>query len=144
LRDVTPPRLTLERRVQASDLQKHVREEQGDSLGLLIVVAGHGAFVTAFRNRAEIVVAHVNRQSPKSAALALAQHPNSLGRCRHVLSLRSEHVRALRSVTVQRFGGFVVKYRGDGVLVYFGYRRAREDNAERAVRAGLEFASSMR
>jgi hypothetical protein len=35
-------------------LQKRVREEQGDSLGLLIVVAGHGAFVAAFGNRAEV------------------------------------------------------------------------------------------
>jgi class 3 adenylate cyclase len=38
---------------------------------------------------------------------------------------------------VQRFGGFVAKYMGDGVLVYFGYPRAHEDDAERAVRAGL-------
>ena len=37
-----------------------------------------------------------------------------------------------------RFGGFVAKYMGDGVLVYFGYPRAHEDDAERAVRAGLE------
>jgi class 3 adenylate cyclase len=37
--------------------------------------------------------------------------------------------------TVSRFGGFVAKYMGDGVLVYFGYPRAHEDDAERAVRA---------
>jgi hypothetical protein len=36
-------------------------------------------FVAAFRNRAEIVLAHLNGQSPKSAALALAQRPRSLG-----------------------------------------------------------------
>ena len=36
------------------------------------------------------------------------------------------------------FGGFVAKYMGDGVLVYFGYPQAHEDDAERAVRAGLE------
>jgi class 3 adenylate cyclase len=40
--------------------------------------------------------------------------------------------------TVGRFGGFVAKYMGDGVLVYFGYPQAHEDDAERAVRAGLE------
>jgi len=39
---------------------------------------------------------------------------------------------------VRRFGGFVAKYMGDGVLVYFGYPAALEDDAERAVRAGLE------
>jgi len=38
---------------------------------------------------------------------------------------------------VGRFGGFVAKYMGDGVLVYFGYPQAHEDDAERAVRAGL-------
>ena len=36
-----------------------------------------------------------------------------------------------------RFGGFVAKYMGDGVLAYFGYPQAHEDDAERAVRAGL-------
>jgi class 3 adenylate cyclase len=39
---------------------------------------------------------------------------------------------------VQRFGGFVAKYMGDGVLVYFGYPQAHEDAAERAVRAALD------
>src|SRR5258707_7783329 len=38
--------------------------------------------------------------------------------------------------TVGRLDGFVAKYMGDGVLVYFGYLRAHEDDAERAVRAG--------
>jgi hypothetical protein len=44
---------------------------------------------------------------------------------------------------VQRFGGFVAKYMGDGVLIYFGYPRAHEDDAERAVRAGLELISAV-
>src|SRR5215469_15628638 len=38
---------------------------------------------------------------------------------------------------VARFAGFVAKYMGDGVLVYFGYPEAHEDDAERAVRAGF-------
>jgi class 3 adenylate cyclase/predicted ATPase len=41
------------------------------------------------------------------------------------------------SETVAAFDGFVAKYMGDGVLVYFGYPRAHEDDAERAVQAGL-------
>ena len=45
--------------------------------------------------------------------------------------------------TVQRFGGFVAKYMGDGVLVYFGYPQAHEDDAERAVRAGLELIAEV-
>jgi class 3 adenylate cyclase/tetratricopeptide (TPR) repeat protein len=39
--------------------------------------------------------------------------------------------------TVARFDGFVAKYMGDGVLAYFGYPQAHEDDAERAVRTGL-------
>jgi len=39
--------------------------------------------------------------------------------------------------TVVRFTGFVAKYMGDGVLIFFGYPEAHEDDAERAVRAGL-------
>src|SRR5215471_2725322 len=38
---------------------------------------------------------------------------------------------------VERSGGFVAKYMGDGVLTYFGYPQAHEHDAERAVRAGL-------
>src|SRR5215472_4685644 len=39
--------------------------------------------------------------------------------------------------TIGRYDGFVAKYMGDGVLAYFGYPQAHEDDAERAVRAGL-------
>jgi class 3 adenylate cyclase len=45
--------------------------------------------------------------------------------------------------TVQRFGGFVAKFMGDGVLVYFGYPQAHEDDAERAVRAGLDLVQAV-
>jgi class 3 adenylate cyclase/predicted ATPase len=45
--------------------------------------------------------------------------------------------------TVGHFGGFVARYMGDGVLVFFGYPRAHEDDAERAVRAGLELVASV-
>ena len=45
--------------------------------------------------------------------------------------------------TVRRFGGFVSQYLGDGVLVYFGYPQAHEDDAERAVRAGLELVEAV-
>ena len=45
--------------------------------------------------------------------------------------------------TVGRFGGFVARYLGDGVKVYFGYPEAHEDDAERAVRAGLELTAAV-
>src|SRR5436189_6092082 len=45
--------------------------------------------------------------------------------------------RPIVAEVVAGFDGFVAKYMGDGVLVYFGYPRAHEDDAERAIRAGL-------
>jgi Adenylate and Guanylate cyclase catalytic domain/SAM domain (Sterile alpha motif) len=45
--------------------------------------------------------------------------------------------------TVRRFGGFVAKYMGDGVLVYFGYPEAHEDDAERAVRSALDLVAEV-
>src|SRR6516165_8617756 len=45
--------------------------------------------------------------------------------------------------TVSRFDGFVAKYMGDGVLVYFGYPQAHEDDAEQAVRAGLALVNAV-
>jgi predicted ATPase/class 3 adenylate cyclase len=45
--------------------------------------------------------------------------------------------------TIERYGGYVARYMGDGVLAYFGYPQAHEDDAERATRAGLELADSV-
>lgn len=45
---------------------------------------------------------------------------------------------------VSRYEGFVAKFMGDGVLCYFGWPRANEDDAERAVRAGLAIIDSVR
>jgi class 3 adenylate cyclase len=42
---------------------------------------------------------------------------------------------------VARYDGFLAKFMGDGVLVYFGFPRAHEEDAERAVRAGLDIAA---
>jgi class 3 adenylate cyclase len=42
------------------------------------------------------------------------------------------------------YDGFVAKFMGDGVLAYFGYPRAHEDDAERAVRAGLDIIAAVR
>jgi class 3 adenylate cyclase/predicted ATPase len=47
------------------------------------------------------------------------------------------------SGVVARYDGFVAKFMGDGVLAYFGYPRAHEDDAERAVRAGLEIEAAV-
>jgi len=44
---------------------------------------------------------------------------------------------------IERFGGYIAQYVGDGVLAYFGYPQAYEDNAERAVLAGLEVVDAV-
>jgi class 3 adenylate cyclase len=66
-----------------------------------------------------------------STALSARMDPEDL---REIISAYQKCVAG----TVQRFGGFVAKYMGDGALIYFGYPHAHEDDAERAVRAGLE------
>ena len=71
-----------------------------------------------------------------STALSARMDPEDL---REVISAYQKCV----AETVQRFGGFVAKYMGDGVLIYFGYPQAHEDDAERAVRAGLELMAAV-
>jgi class 3 adenylate cyclase/predicted ATPase len=44
---------------------------------------------------------------------------------------------------IKQYQGFIARYMGDGILVYFGYPQAHEDDAERAVRAGLAIVRSM-
>ena len=44
---------------------------------------------------------------------------------------------------IARYGGHIAYYLGDGLLVYFGYPRAHEDDAQRAVRAGLGIMEAM-
>jgi class 3 adenylate cyclase/predicted ATPase len=71
-----------------------------------------------------------------STALSARMDPEDL---REVISAYQKCV----AETVQRFAGFVAKYMGDGVLVYFGYPQAHEDDAERAVRAGWELIQAV-
>jgi class 3 adenylate cyclase/predicted ATPase len=71
-----------------------------------------------------------------STALSARMDPEDL---REVISAYQRCV----ADTVQRFGGFVAKYMGDGVLIYFGYPQAHEDDAEQAVRAGLDMVAAV-
>jgi class 3 adenylate cyclase len=71
-----------------------------------------------------------------STALSARMDPEDL---REVISAYQKCVAG----AVGRFGGFVAKYMGDGVLIYFGYPQAHEDDAERAVRAGLELVAAV-
>src|SRR4051794_30104527 len=45
--------------------------------------------------------------------------------------------------TIQQFNGFIARYVGDGVLIYFGWPEAHETDAARAVRAGLAVATAV-
>ncbi len=72
-----------------------------------------------------------------STALSATLDPEDLG---DVLRLYQEAVGSV----INRHGGFVSAYLGDGILVQFGYPHAGEDDPERAVRAGLEVANAVR
>jgi class 3 adenylate cyclase len=71
-----------------------------------------------------------------STALSARVDPEDL---REIISAYQKCV----AEVVRRFDGFVAKYMGDGVLVYFGYPQAHEDDAERAVLAGLEVVAAV-
>jgi len=72
-----------------------------------------------------------------STAMAARLDPEEL---REVIAAYHRCVAA----AVRRFDGLVAKYMGDGVLAYFGFPRAHEDDAERAVRTGLEIVEAIR
>lgn len=48
------------------------------------------------------------------------------------------------TAAIRRFNGFVAKYQGDGILAYFGYPQAHEDDVERAVRAALDVVTEVK
>src|SRR5262249_56864645 len=83
-----------------------------------------GAKDTAERRQVTVMFADL----VGSTALSACMDPEDL---REVISSYQTCV----ANTMRHFSGFVAKYMGDGVLVYFGYPQAREDDAERAVRA---------
>ena len=135
-------------------------DQDFEKLGVLL---GHRRKIL----RAIAELSGVEKSAPKAAAEAsvpVAPQPHDIAERRQVTVMFSDLVGStalsarmdpedLREVisayqkciaeTVQRFGGFVAKYMGDGVLVYFGYPQAHEDDAERAVRAGLELIQAV-
>jgi class 3 adenylate cyclase/tetratricopeptide (TPR) repeat protein len=70
-----------------------------------------------------------------STALSTRLDPEDL---RDIIGAYHRHC----SEVIVKHGGFVARYMGDGVLAYFGYPQAHEDDAERAVRAGLALVGS--
>jgi class 3 adenylate cyclase len=149
---VAPARIrTIRTSLRRNDIDAEVLPEltADDLLGLGIVSIGHRrkllAAITALRRDAEIapVSAAVTSSEAErrqltvmfcdlvgSTPLSARYDPEDL---RDVIGAYHRCV----TETVGRLGGFVAKYMGDGVLIYFGYPEAHEDDAERAARAGL-------
>jgi class 3 adenylate cyclase len=71
-----------------------------------------------------------------STALSIGMDPEDL---RDVFAAYSN----CAEETVSKFGGNVAQYMGDGILVYFGYPNADEDDAAQAVRGGLELIAAV-
>jgi class 3 adenylate cyclase len=72
-----------------------------------------------------------------STALGEKLDPEDLGKLLHAY-------RTLCGDVIARYDGFVARYVGDGILTYFGWPSAHEDDAERAVRAALEIVHTVR
>jgi class 3 adenylate cyclase len=106
--------------------------EEGPSKSTPLVAPSVTEQVTAERRQVTVMFSDL----VGSTALSARMDPEDL---REVISTYQKCVAG----TVQRFGGFVAKYMGDGVLVYFGYPQAHEDDAERAVTAGLELIQAV-
>ena len=99
-----------------------------------VVIAGT-ALTPAEAERRQLTVMFVDLVG--STALAASLDPED---AREVIGAYHRCV----AETVGHFGGFVAKYMGDGVLIYFGWPQADEADAERAVRAGLAIGGSGR
>ena len=134
-------------KLTADDLKELGVRALGDRRKLLDAIAGLDAY--AHPRLAALATAALPRDTAErrqvtvmfsdlvgSTALSARMDPEDL---REVMSAYQKCV----AKTVQRFGGFVAKYMGDGVLIYFGYPQAHEDDAEGAVRAGLELIQAV-
>jgi len=97
--------------------------------------AGGGPVSRFRRGRATATDGHVLRSGRLDTAVG-AFRPEDL---REIIGAYHRCV----AETTSRFAGFVAKYMGDGVLVYFGCPEAHEDDAERAVRAGLDLIDAV-
>jgi class 3 adenylate cyclase/predicted ATPase/energy-coupling factor transporter ATP-binding protein EcfA2 len=124
-------------RLTTEDLRELGVASIGHRRRLLDAIVALGAGVTAAPRDAPAEAEAERRQLTVmfcdlvgSTALSTRHDPEDLR------ELIGDYHRAIAD-TVGRFDGFVAKYMGDGVLIYFGYPQAHEDDAERAVRAGL-------
>jgi len=130
--------------------EDHLRElgfPLGARLKLLKAITGLGARAEAIAPPVGIAPAALDAAERRqvtvmfsdlvgSTSLSTRMDPEDL---RDVISAYQKCV----GETVRRFDGFVARYLGDGVLVYFGYPQAHEDDPERAVHAGLKLIAAV-
>ena len=102
-------------------------EQVGASLKMLSEIERLGSGRAAERRYLSIMFVDLVGYTGLSEQL----DPEDLAAVQH----RYQH---LALTVMERFGGFVANFAGDGILVYFGYPIAHENDAERALRAGLE------
>src|SRR5690242_4937636 len=106
---------------------KHIQESQAElseAIGRSLALTGGTAAAQAERRQLTVMFCDLVGSTPLSTRF----DPEDL---REIVGAYHRCV----ADTVGRFGGFVAKYMGDGVLIYFGYPEAHEDDAERAARA---------
>lgn len=115
----------------------------GDLRELGVTALGHRkkllAAIAALSPRAEPATSHVAERRQLTVAFVDLVGSTALSAALDPEDLRAliRDYQNLAAGEIARFGGHVAQYLGDGVLAYFGWPRAYEDNAERAVRASL-------
>jgi len=128
----------------ADDLKEIGVAAVGDRRRLLQAIAKLPSAATAIPEATPTAPASVERRQltvmfcdlVDSTALSVRLDPEEL---RNIISAYHRCVIEI----ARRYAGFMAKYMGDGVLIYFGFPAAHEDDAERAVRAGLEIAAGV-
>ncbi len=112
----------------ASDAPEHPLVEEPAQAPL---PAAHAAASGSERRRLTVLICDL----VGSTALAARLDPEEMG---GILRRWQDTI----SEPTRRFGGYVARFMGDGMLAYFGWPQAHEDDAERAVRAGLAIAAA--
>jgi class 3 adenylate cyclase/tetratricopeptide (TPR) repeat protein len=125
-----------------------LRDEDFDRLGVLLGHRRKMLRAIAGLNQAEFTAARRHGAERRhltvmfcdlvgSTALSARLDPEDMWEVIRVYRVACERV-------IGAYDGMVARFVGDGILVYFGYPRAHEDDAERAVRAGLDIISAVR
>jgi class 3 adenylate cyclase/tetratricopeptide (TPR) repeat protein len=130
------PRLTADDLKEIGVLAVGHRRKILDAIGELAAKAQDdtGAEMPHYTERRQLTVMFCDLVG--STALSARLDPEDL---QEILRAYQSQVKDV----VRGYGGYIARYLGDGALVYFGYPQAHEDDAERAVRAGLELVKSI-